>query len=134
MRLLVIVCLIALGGCAARPRVLTEFHSDGCSSFPDGTQSNPNKWLSHCIQHDFAYWQGGTREQRLQADRELRRAVSAGGSPVVAEWMYLGVRIGGVPWLPTPWRWGFGWPYPRGYRELSADEEHQVSERTPVLE
>jgi len=131
MRLLVIVCLLALVSCATRPEGLTEFRSDGCSSFPDGTRSHPNKWLSPCIQHDFAYWQGGTWEQRVEADLELKRAVIEGGNPVVARLIYLGVRLGGSPWWPTSWRWGFGWPYPRGYQELSEDEKRQVTLKTP---
>jgi hypothetical protein len=27
--------------------------------------------------------------------------------------MYIGVRIGGHAWLPTPWRWGYGWYWPQ---------------------
>jgi len=81
------------------------------------------------VKHDFSYWQGGTREQRREADRELVRGVRAEGHPVLARCMYFGIRIGGAPWWPTPWRWGFGWSYPRGYGLLSSDEERQVNER-----
>mgnify|MGYP006979921965 CR=1 FL=1 len=28
--------------------------------------------------------------------------------------------------LPTPFRWGYGWPYPRGYKVLSESERQQV--------
>jgi hypothetical protein len=32
---------------------------------------------------------------------------------------YAAVRVGGTPWLPTPWRWGYGWDeWPRGYEAL----------------
>jgi hypothetical protein len=55
---------------------------------------------------------GGTREQRERADLELRECVAEKGHPVVAWMMYHGVRAGGVWWLPTPFRWGFGWDYP----------------------
>ncbi len=35
--------------------------------------------------------------------------------------MYIGVRIGGSPWLPTPWRWGYGWNvWPKGYEKPEA--------------
>ena len=33
--------------------------------------------------------------------------VAERGYPVWGMAMYLGVRVGGVPRLPTPWRWGF---------------------------
>lgn len=29
--------------------------------------------------------------------------------------MHAGVRIGGAPWQPAPWRWGYGWDYYRAY-------------------
>ena len=41
--------------------------------------------------------------------------------------MYAVVDIGGHPWLPTPWRWGYGWDdWPKNYEKsgtsLSAKE------------
>ena len=83
------------------------FVSDGCSCWPD------SGWVECCIKHDVVYWMGGTRGQRKQADLELKRCVSEKGHPVIAQMMYFGVRIGGVWWLPTPFRWGFGWEYPQ---------------------
>ncbi len=87
-----------------------KFKSDGCSMFPDGN------WGECCIEHDRAYWRGGTAGQRKQADEELRRCVAAKGHPHIAALMYRGVRLGGVPWLPTTWRWAFGWPWPKKIR------------------
>jgi hypothetical protein len=29
--------------------------------------------------------------------------------------MRFGVRLGGVPWTPFHWRWGYGHPWPHGY-------------------
>jgi hypothetical protein len=83
------------------------FKSDGCSCFPDGN------WVECCIRHDLAYWAGGTGKERLDADRELEKCVSEKGYPITAFFMYYGVRVGGVWWLPTPFRWGFGWDYPQ---------------------
>jgi hypothetical protein len=129
MRWLLLICVAAFASCSTRPSELKNFQSDGCSAFPDGTLSDPQRWQAHCVKHDFSYWQGGTREQRREADRELVRGVRAEGHPVLARCMYFGIRIGGAPWWPTPWRWGFGWSYPRGYGLLSSDEERQVNER-----
>jgi len=44
--------------------------------------------------------------------------------------MLAGVRVGGMPYLPTPYRWGYGWPYPRLYGELSATEKEMVIEKS----
>mgnify|MGYP001627750075 CR=1 FL=1 len=105
---------------------IRPFESDGCSSFPDGTLWQNELWLACCTAHDYAYWQGGTFEQRLQADQELEACVSAVGEPEIARLMLAGVRVGGTPYLPTLFRWGYGWPYPRGYKALSDEERQQI--------
>lgn len=48
---------------------------------------------------------------------------AASGSAALAEAMFVGVRAGGGPQFPTPYRWGYGWPTSRPYQALSADEE-----------
>jgi hypothetical protein len=78
------------------------FTTDGCSRWPD------DSWLGCCIVHDITYWCGGSAQDRKDADQELMQCVNSKNSPV-GTIMYSGVRIAGVPWLPTPWRWGYGW-------------------------
>ena len=99
------------------------FVSDGCSAFPDGTISEKNLWLDCCVEHDKAYWMGGTYDERLLADKELQKCVEKVGKPKIAALMLAGVRVGGTPYLPTKFRWGYGWSYPRGYGELSGEEK-----------
>jgi len=107
---------------------ILPFTSDGCSLFPDGTLSDRNKWCDCCFTHDLAYWQGGTEEQRLAADQALGDCVlQRTGNRALAETMYLGVRSGGHPVFPAWYRWGYGWPYGRGYRPLDDDEQQQVA-------
>jgi len=86
---------------------MKPFKSDGCSCFPDGN------WRDCCISHDKKYWSGGFRKDRRRADAELLSCVADRGHPVIAILMYIGVRIGGVAFLPTPFRWGFGHKWPR---------------------
>ena len=105
---------------------LKPFSSDGCSSFPDGTFQQEKLWLSCCQQHDFDYWQGGTVEQRLLSDQQLKHCVAQVGEPTIAILMLAGVRVGGTPYLPTSFRWGYGWSYPRFYGVLSTEELAQV--------
>lgn len=93
------------------------FRTDGCSFFPDGF------WGECCEEHDRPYWRGGTMIERLIADLQLSICIAMKGFD--REWyfqlfycflavlMFVGVRFGGTPWLPTPWRWGYGWHYPR---------------------
>ena len=72
------------------------------------------------------YWCGGSQPVRLAADRRLRECVAHLGYTTMAEWVYLGVRVGGYPTLPFSWRWGYGWPWPHSY-----DGE---SESAPITE
>ena len=70
----------------------------------------PPPWEGCCDVHDQPYAKGGSWLERLRADVDLLVCVWVGGHPLWAIAMFIGVRIGGVPWLPTPWRWGFNTP------------------------
>ncbi len=105
---------------------LKPFTTDGCSDFPNGTLKQKNLWLHCCIEHDKKYWAGGTYDERLQADRDLRACVAGVGEPAIAALMLAGVRVGGSPSLNTPFRWGYGWPYGRGYKALTPEEKEQA--------
>jgi len=113
---------------------LNPFTSDGCSAFPEGTFVQNELWLECCTTHDYAYWQGGSFQQRRRADYQLKQCVEAVGEPEVANIMLAGVRVGGSPFWPTRFRWGYGWPYPRFYGELNEQELAQVrAYPSPVL-
>lgn len=99
--------------------------------FPDGTLDEPQAWLHCCVAHDLKYWAGGTWMERLDADKELRDCVIREGYYEMGWVMFLGVRSGGEPTLPTPWRWGYGWSFGRGYRALTDEERALVSALTP---
>jgi hypothetical protein len=92
----------------------TAFKTDACSAWFDGS------WKHCCVEHDIDYWCGGNADDRLRADRELRNCVAETTCGILPDMMQAGVRIGGAPWLPTPWRWGYGWGYYRAY-DHSAD-------------
>ncbi len=77
--------------------------------------------------HDFAYWKGGHQQQRVDADNQFKLCVEdRQGNRFGAFFMWVGVRAGGTPYLPTPFRWGYGWPYFRGYQTLTPDELKRV--------
>lgn len=91
--------------------VKKDFVTDGCTMIPDGSLKEC------CVTHDEAYWQGGSQEMRKSADRELQTCTDdVKDNQFLAYIIYGGVRVGGVPYIKTPWRWGFGWEYGRGYR------------------
>ena len=106
---------------------LSDFTSDGCSLFVDGTFEDPELWKECCLKHDIAYWQGGTEEEREAADIAFRECVKKKtGNAELAEVMYQAVRQGGEPYYPTWYRWGYGWPIGRGYRALTVAEKDLV--------
>lgn len=117
----------ALGGCTTGPS-LQPFSTDGCSLFPDRAPLGQADWCGCCVAHDLAYWRGGSAAERLESDRVFRECVrTASRSPALAGAMYGAVRAGGVPWLPSPFRWGYGWDYGRLYRTLSLGEDAQAN-------
>ncbi len=115
---------LALAGCSTTSGTLRPFTSDGCSLFPDRSLCNGgNDWCHCCLEHDHAYWRGGTRKQRRTADQELKACIAdVTNSALQAKLMYAGVRLGGSPYLYTWFRWGYGWKGLRGYRPLSDSE------------
>lgn len=70
-------------------------------------------WYEACIEHDFAYWMGGTSKERKIADQKLREAVIKTGHPIWANIMYIAVRIfGSIYW---PWKLGFRYDWFKNY-------------------
>ena len=103
---------------------LRPFSTDGCSVFPDRSLISKADWCQCCVAHDLAYWRGGTSQARLSADKALSTCVlRVTANKALADLMYAGVRTGGGPHFYTPYRWGYGWPFGRPYRELTPEEE-----------
>ena len=124
--MLIAVAALSVAACAAgcAPHAgLQPFKSDGCSLFPDRALVGKADWCSCCLAHDLAYWRGGTEDERLSADRAFEACVVARtGDKVLATTMFNGVRAGGGPEIGTPFRWGYGWAYGRGYKALTREE------------
>lgn len=109
-----IVVFYASAGAEELNTPLYDGCSGGMSATWRGIFGKAPPWEDCCDTHDIAYAKGGTREQRGVADLKLMRCVRRHGYPLVAEKMYIAVRVGGVPWAPTPYRWGFetdSWTY-----------------------
>jgi hypothetical protein len=114
-----------LTGCAtvSAPASIDAFSTDGCSMFPDRSPTLQVDWCDCCVAHDLAYWRGGSEDERLQADLDLKRCVAQRtGNAGLAQTMFAGVRAGGSPYVQTPFRWGYGWSFGRGYQELTPAE------------
>ena len=105
--------LVIISGCSFPPKPKEPpekpFASDGCSCWPDWD------YYDCCYNHDKDYWWGGTPQERKESDLRLMKCISEKGHTILPIFMYIGVRINGHGWLPTPFRWGFGRPWPQGY-------------------
>lgn len=126
MRKAIYIIILSLLPSIAFGADLDPFTTDACSAFPDGTIEQQSLWSECCIRHDIAYWQGGTYDERLKADQSLEQCVVKVGEPKIAKLMLAGVRVGGSPYFPTSYRWGYGWPYPRGYKAITGEEKSQI--------
>jgi len=125
--------LFAAGISSARAETtIRHFQTDGCTDFPDGTSRDKVLWRDCCVQHDLYLWAGGTEDERLDVDRQLKECVISKGAPVPAWVMYLGVRIGSrSPIRYKEMEWGNAWnaegasPRPR-YQALTPDEVSEL--------
>jgi len=95
------------------------FKTDACSVWFDAG------WKHCCVEHDVDYWCGGSAEDRSRSDRALRDCVAGEAGYVLPGMMHVGVRMGGAPWQPVPWRWGYGWDYYHAY-DLEGDASPEV--------
>lgn len=125
-------------GCSGGLSEGWKYLSRKIDAFHTSMGSKP-AWESCCVTHDRAYHTGGERFSaaqdsflaRKQADLALKACVLATGknqAPVlaaeykltpqdvdalystIAALMYRAVRVGGMPCIGLPWRWGYGWP------------------------
>jgi hypothetical protein len=124
---LFMIALILTGLCCTPRSVIKPFTTDECSGGPEGTADEPYKWCLCCVDHDIFYWKGGTRVERRTADTTFRACVKATGATKFANQAYHVIRIFGSAWFPYPWRWGYGWRFPKGYRPLTTAEQDSIA-------
>lgn len=133
---LALVCWFLMAVPAAAD-TLKPFATDGCSMWIDGPPGSPNLWRHCCVAHDLAYWIGGSEAQRKQADETMKLCIRQAQQPMIASHTYNSVRMGGGPYWPSSYRWGYGWHYlngiwPRGYKTPSPSEQAQINRLMPA--
>ncbi|NNL56738.1 MAG: hypothetical protein HKO71_03225 [Pseudomonadales bacterium] len=130
--LLVLALLVA---CQSDGRLMA-FASQGCANYaasiyagdvslaPESNAAPASNWCDCCIEHDIAYWRGGTSQQHDQADARLRDCVARKTSDqALANQLYQDLRSGGSAYFFDGYRWAYGWSDERQYRAL---EQHEL--------
>ena len=88
-----------------------DFVFDGCTLFPEKLLGLD--LTRACLEHDIAYWAGGTVEERKAADLAFKATVAEAGKAgtILAPLTYTGVYLFGNTWLMRIFgaNWGFGW-------------------------
>lgn len=112
---------------ARQELTLKPFSTDYCSEWPDGKLTSPKQWAECCFSHDISYWVGGTQDERISADQELKKCVGETSDSLNGLLMYVGVRMGGKP-SNASYAWGYGWTQDRDYFELNSDEAKKAKE------
>jgi hypothetical protein len=107
-------CMEAQGRIQLPPHAFT---TDGCSASPD------SHWLSCCLVHDVAYWCGAGNRRLI--DQAFKSCLLTRTNRVYANVAYLGVRLGGGRFLPFPWRFGYGSPWP--HKKATPELIHGIS-------
>ena len=106
---------------------LRSFTTDYCSEWPDGKLTDPTQWAACCFTHDISYWLGGSKDDRVAADKKLKQCVRDSSDSFNGFLMYIGVRMGGKPGNAS-YAWGYGWTRDRDYFELHPQDALRAKE------
>jgi hypothetical protein len=128
-RFLVPMVALLFCHCAWEPKI-AAFTTDGCTLSPEQSPLGLHNWRDCCIEHDLAYWKGGSEEERLAADNRLRACIlEETENPRLAKAYFEAVQLGGKAQYPTTYRWGYGWNFLRPPGPLTDQERILVDKR-----
>lgn len=106
---------------------ITTFETDYCTNYPEGTKEKPDLWKHCCLIHDMYFWAGGNKQNRYDADLELRTCIEQTGEMKTARLMYYAVRAGSYSPIKYPKRkWNNGWQDRLTYISLTKEDINQV--------
>ena len=112
---------------------LKPFVSDGCPrlakmiSYP-----REDHWQLCCVEHDKAYWKGGSLEEKQQADSAFHSCVSERGSPDAGRLMYYSLRS--VQKSSQVQNWGYGWVIPHNTSAHTPEEIIEIKKQEALID
>lgn len=106
---------------------LSAFETDYCTNYPEGTDEQPELWKHCCLVHDMYFWAGGNKQNRYDADLELRSCIEETGAYNQARIMYYAVRAGSYSPIKYPKRkWNNGWDSRPTFQSLTPEDISKV--------
>jgi hypothetical protein len=121
--ILTVMLLLPLNSLFASDVKLKPFVTDFCTNYPEGTKEEPDLWKHCCLIHDLYFWAGGSKEDRTNADKELKECIEATGATQIARLVYLAVRAGSYSPIKYPdKKWSNGWTDRQDFGPLSFEE------------
>ena len=113
-----LMLVVAFTGCTRpsqiQPSDLRAFTTDGCSGgFPEGPPGHPNLWCDCWRRARPDLLEGRHMGAASSGGREAQGMRDGEAPGVDRHGDEAGVRVGGTPYLPTSYRWAYGWPFLR---------------------
>ena len=118
---------------ASVPGELQAFEGDGCTFFAEGTSSDPNLWRHCCDLHDIRYWFGGTKDDELETDQNLKSCVGEVAGTFLATVMYTAIRAGHYSPIKHKYKWGWGWINREPWLPLMSSERSYITKQIDDL-
>ena len=127
MKVFIFALILVVASGWAQADQVGPFETDYCTNYPEGTTKEPELWKHCCLMHDMYFWAGGNRDDRDQADLELRSCIEQTGQKDIAKLMYWTVRA--TSYSPIKYskkKWNNGWPQRPDSQTLTKEDVDQV--------
>lgn len=127
MKIFALTLFLSFSFSAIAQETLTEFRTDYCTNYKEGTRQEPELWKHCCLLHDLFFWAGGTKSDRYSADLDLRTCVEETGAYQQAKLIYYAVRLGSYSPVKFPdKKWNNGWKKRSDFQALTPEDIDQV--------
>lgn len=127
MNFLIFFLLFLTNFSFANTSQIAPFETDYCTNYPEGPKEKPDQWKHCCLVHDMYFWAGGNKQNRYDADLELKSCIEATGALHQAKIMYYAVRIGSYsPIKYSKKKWNNGWSKRASFQTLSLEDIQSI--------
>lgn len=95
---------------------LQKVESYHCAHLPE--KLAVDQWSDCCSELDRQYWRGGPFTAQREANQTFRSCIaSVYPESYIPVMTYYGLYVFSSPFVPTSWRWAYGWDFGHGFRD-----------------